>query len=242
MTFIENILSKQEETKTYWWNGIDNSNFGDVLGPALFEHFTGKRAVWTPANDSDLVVIGSIMEHINGSYEGTVAGIGIANKRTRKDLSEANVLALRGELTLLRVNTNSRPILADPGLLATDLITNRPPVSYNIGVIAHHSDRNLEVPPGSLSIDVRSPISQVITEAAQCSKIITSSLHGLILADALGVPRMWKSFSRIQGGGFKFHDYASSLGMTIEPNVWYLPDRYIIEKKQDQLREMFSCL
>jgi pyruvyltransferase len=242
MDFVEKNLKKPEKVKTYWWNGIDNTNFGDVLGPALFEHFTGKKAIWTPTEDSDLVIIGSIMEHIKYPYFGTVAGIGVANKRTTADLSAANVLALRGELTLERTVVSGQPLLADPGLLATDLLINRPPVSYSLGVIAHHADRTLAVPPNALSINIRGPISQVITEAAQCSKIVTSSLHGLILADALGIPRMWKSFSRVQGVGFKFHDYASSLGMTIRPGTWDLADKNVVEKKQDQLREMFSCL
>jgi len=242
MTFNDNPIKKQEKTGIYWWSGANNSNFGDVLGPALFEHYTGKKAVWEKPENSSLVIIGSIMEHLPEPYTGTVAGIGIGNKRTRADLSQANVLALRGNLTLKRTVTNGIPLLADPGLLATDLLIERPPVEYKFGVIAHHADRSLEVPPGALNIDIKSPISQVITEAAQCSYIITSSLHGLILADALGIPRMWKTFSRVQGAGFKFKDYASSLGTNITPNTWYQADQYLIEKKKEQLREMFSCL
>jgi hypothetical protein len=46
--------------------------------------------------------------------------------------------------------------------------------------------------------------------------VLSSSLHGLIAADALGVPNAWIGLSdALRGGDFKFRDYYGVFG--IEP-------------------------
>jgi pyruvyltransferase len=231
-----------ENKGVYWWRGAGNKNFGDVLGPELVKKFSRYDVEWAAPEDSELVVIGSILEHLPKGYGGTVAGIGVAHRKTRKSLESANVLALRGMLTWEATGIKSVPLLADPGLIAPDLINKMPEKEYEVGVISHYSDNSFQAGPRDLVIDIRDPIEDVIINAAKCKKIVASSLHGLILADALGLPRMWKKYSRVQGAGYKFHDYASSLDQSIRSNVWITAPEKIVKEKQDALREMFSCL
>ena len=48
-----------------------------------------------------------------------------------------------------------------------------------------------------------------------CEVIVSSSLHGLIIADAYGIPTVWAKFGNdINGNDFKFYDYYWSLGMS----------------------------
>jgi len=226
----------------YWWRGAGNKNFGDVLGPELVTKLSNHDVTWAPAEESELVVIGSIMEHLPKGYDGTVAGIGVAHRKTKKNLANANVLALRGMLSWEASGIRNVPLLADPGLVAIDLIKEMPEKQHQVGIISHYSDSSIKAGPNDFVIDIQSPIEDVVTNAAKCEKIVTSSLHGLILADALGLPRMWKKYSRVQGGGYKFHDYASSLDQRIRPGVWTTAPERIVKEKQEALREMFSCL
>ena len=45
-----------------------------------------------------------------------------------------------------------------------------------------------------------------------CEKILSSSLHGLIVSDAYQIPNCWIELTgKISGGHFKYYDYASSV-------------------------------
>jgi hypothetical protein len=56
---------------------------------------------------------------------------------------------------------------------------------------------------------------------AGCESVASSSLHGLIFAEALQVPNVWIELSdKVLGGGFKFRDWFSVVEMPqLEPDV-----------------------
>ncbi len=55
----------------------------------------------------------------------------------------------------------------------------------------------------------------IIDKINQCENIMSSSLHGLILADAYQIPSLRFRFKKndIVGGDFKFDDYYSGVGI-----------------------------
>lgn len=62
----------------------------------------------------------------------------------------------------------------------------------------------------------RAPIS-VLHDIARCEYILSSSLHGLVVADALGIPNAWILLSdKVHGNGFKFRDYHSAFNCSYE--------------------------
>ena len=64
-------------------------------------------------------------------------------------------------------------------------------------------------------IDIQDPIETVIDRIASCDCIASSSLHGLIVSHAYGVPAVWIKFRDLPSGDdVKFHDYYLSLGLT----------------------------
>src|SRR5581483_6811440 len=121
----------------------------------------------------------------------------------------ARVVALRGKLTADSVKGLKGPVvLGDPGLLMPDFV-EQPLAKYELGVLPHWSDHELA---GRFSygqiLDVRDPPEKVAQEISRCKRLISSSLHGLIVADAFGIPRQAEFFPNAhnKGGDFKYRD------------------------------------
>jgi len=52
-----------------------------------------------------------------------------------------------------------------------------------------------------------------IDEICSCDFVISSSLHGLIIAEAYGIPSQWVEFGTyVDGWEFKYYDFYESIG------------------------------
>ena len=59
-----------------------------------------------------------------------------------------------------------------------------------------------------------------VDELCACEYVISSSLHGLILAETYHIPTLWATFSdNINGGTFKYMDYYKSINTITPPRV-----------------------
>lgn len=200
--------------RAYWWKG--HANFGDALTPLLLKRLLGVKVDWAPAKDAELVMCGSVLTHLPRGWTGTVFGTGKARKADNVNLSAANVLALRGRLS------GPAPVYGDPGLLAPLLISEPRVPDIPLGVVPHWEDRRLARRyPGAEVIDVTADPEVVITAIQRCKRIVSSSFHGIVVADAFGIPRRWERHPKVIP--FKFADYGSVIGR-IEPGVWGVAD------------------
>jgi pyruvyltransferase len=104
--------------------------------------------------------------------------------------------------------------------LSDRLLTKPPKKDHLLGLIPHYVDKASEWihqfmsnhPKQVLLIDVERPAKQVIEDIGRCRMIASSSLHGIIVADAFHIPNVWLEISTdVAGGGFKFYDYNSSI-------------------------------
>ena len=74
-------------------------------------------------------------------------------------------------------------------------------------------------------IDVCAPFHEVIEAAGQCEHIVSSALHGLVLADALEIPNRWLWWvddadrDLLGKPEFKYRDYYSAFGMADMPYI-----------------------
>lgn len=175
------------------------------------------RAEWAPPEEAELFGCGSIMDHVPEGYKGVLLGTGMMRRGQRHDLRGAVILGLRGKLTAEGIGVDAP--LGDFGLLCA-LYAGREHKEHEIGIIPHYIFRGVEYP--WYTIDITADTETVIREADRCERIISSSLHGIILADALGIENKWEYSDRVYGRGFKFRDYASALGEDIEPDEWRL--------------------
>jgi pyruvyltransferase len=85
------------------------------------------------------------------------------------------------------------------------------------GIIPHYKDlQYIKKVKGSESykiINILDGFKVVLNEVLDCKGIISSSLHGLVLADAYGLKAAWLQVDRgkrLAGKGFKFEDYLLS--------------------------------
>jgi len=227
--------------RVYWWRG--HPNFGDVLARILVEELTDQQVSWAPPEQADLVVVGSIASHLPPRWTGTILGIGAA-RPGYLDASTARVLALRGHMTQGQVNTDPHgPAIAlgDPALLVP-MIVDRPARRSGRVVVPHWQDHLLHLKhPEARVVHVEDDPLTVVSQIAAAEEVVTSSLHGIVVADAFGIPRCWQPHRETQGGGFKFRDYATVVG-EFDPDEWILADQDLVASAQDALMGAFALL
>lgn len=215
----------------YWWSHPGKVfNFGDWVGPFLFEAMTGHRPIryrpkFSPFGRS-FFTVGSILRWIRRPRSATIWGSGVMSAKDRFP-TPRETLAVRGPLTRLRMHDlgySCPDVFGDPAILLPRFIRPRGDRKYALGIVPHYHDlpraRAYLDREGTGSdeirlIDVRRPVRAVVEDIASCAAIASSSLHGLIVAHAYGVPALRVSFgARIGGDGTKFADHFLAAGLT----------------------------
>lgn len=191
-----------------YWACKDINNFGDLLTSYLLENMFGVRAVHSKTGPH-LFVCGSILAEAN--TDTIVLGAGLGHESQRPE-SFMEGFFVRGPLT---EKISGIKAIADPAIILPTIYGGTRTPTYRYGVIPHYIDSHATVPDGMLHIDITSGVENVIDGILQCDEVITSTLHGLIVAHAYGVPAVWVEFSdNVAGRGFKFRDYLLSVDIT----------------------------
>ena len=212
--------------KLHWSSGLKDGrkNLGDWLSPLLCERLSGRRVVHASPRRCDLVAVGSVLHRIKNSRFGRrihVWGTGLRTEAPRFT-SRHYYHALRGRKTDACIRHGSSPVFGDPALLCDMLPADLPRAkTHAVGVVPHYKDRDnplvrqfLSANPQAVSVDVFSEPLDFIRQVAACEVVLSSSLHGLIVADSLSVPNAHIRLSDlVLGGDFKFQDYYSAFGM-----------------------------
>lgn len=214
---------------------------------------------------AEILSCGSIVGVLPRTYSGIVLGSGLMDDTTAHQLPYARILALRGRLTKERLGVVEDVVLGDPGLLAVDLTSKRIKKRFKLklGIVPHAVDyRHPFVwtiarrhPKQVAVVNVQRSVRHVIQQIQQCEHILSSSLHGVVVADALDIPSRWTILSdRVIGKGFKFRDYYSAFGVDQEPMrvtdkmtlsdilEEMLPPPSGVHERQDTLRILFQRL
>jgi pyruvyltransferase len=115
-------------------------------------------------------------------------------------------------------------VYGDPAMLLPLIYTPRTEKRFEVGLVPHYVDRDAVRmnDPCVSTIDVLADWQSVIDRIAECETILSSSLHGLIVAEAYGIPALWTTITDgVAGEGFKFRDYYLSTSREPpEPLVW----------------------
>ncbi|MDR0979819.1 MAG: polysaccharide pyruvyl transferase family protein [Candidatus Nomurabacteria bacterium] len=206
------------------------SNFGDLLTPYLLEsffpNFTTEHIMPAAIAQADFFGVGSIMEWaLSAKQPLTIWGSGLMLPDSQFHRQPNHqILAVRGRLTADRLGWTG--VIGDPGLLVSRLLA---PTAkrYKYGFVPHYVDQKTAIAqqisslPNVKTIDVLNRhnlpdklfCEQVLAECAACEAILSSSLHGLIIADALNIPNAHLLLSDgVYGDSYKFRDYYSAFG------------------------------
>jgi len=239
---------KPKAVKEYHWAAMPN--FGDALAPLLLERFAGVATEWSTVSQANVVTVGSVLEHIPPLWDGYVLGAGKMYSDSRLHLYGAatKVLGLRGPLSKQFYRGDCA--IGDPGLLADELV-DPPERVYDLGIVPHIFDKDLAADKrfrnakwNTSVIDASADPLTVIRQIGSCKKIVTSSLHGLIVADAFGIPRRFEYTKRFdkEGGVFKFRDYHQSIGMSLAIGETHAANPHHVETLKHELYDAYRDL
>ena len=202
-------------------------NFGDLLTPWLLRKMGHDPLYRSNSQNGKLFCIGSLLHYVKPG--DTVWGTGAMWSTTRPP-ADARYCAVRGPRTrrcIIEAGGECPEIYGDPALLASRFYRPNAPKTHALGVMPHYIDAgSAEVAdyltahtaprtawPSVLLINpLSADVQQTIDQICACERIISSSLHGLIVAESYGIPWQWHRFGdRLCGDDTKFHDFFESL-------------------------------
>jgi pyruvyltransferase len=196
----------------YWFRG--ESNFGDALAPAVVGRFTGLDPRWVSRNfRGKCISTGSILDSMRSG--DVVIGAGLIEPRFIRCPPGTSVVMTRGPLTAeCLIGASTEVLYGDPALALPLLVEGEVARHERVGIVPHIHDQIDRVAlrrRGMQVIDVTAPWREVVDAIRSCRAVVSSSLHGIIVAEAFGVPALWaRSSQPLRGGDFKFHDYYCS--------------------------------
>lgn len=218
-------FSPASTVSMYWSSGL--LNFGDWTGPHIVQQLTGRQPVQANrvgAGPRALYTVGSILSWFRRNNVD-VWGSGLIKPlisdeivQLRK-LSGVRIHAVRGMLSKQNLEKELEwevpEVLGDPALLIPDFIRCSGSKAVKPGVVPHyvHSDKVSANPSRFNLIDVRRDTYDVSRAIAQSPAVISSSLHGIIIAQAFGIPWVWLDVTDqpLTGRDFKFEDFFTCL-------------------------------
>lgn len=209
---------------------IERWNWGDDINVFLLEAMTGLKVI--VANKSlyhlcfpqrNYLCIGSILGWC-GNHKTEVWGAGMIDEKQQLS-SQIIVHSVRGKKTrevLINQGIKCPEVYGDPALLLPRVYKPNVTKKYKLGIIPHIEDLSNALLLDFIKLNKKNVLlinladyknwTDVIDEINECDYVISSSLHGLIVADAYKIPNSWIRLSnKILGGDFKFLDYFSSV-------------------------------
>jgi len=231
------IVLSSEHIIVTWSNDAEiRNNFGDALNPILVNYITDKiphnnKNILNVKNKPVYSIVGSILDNKN-IKNLEVWGSGFMHEDGKFKEVPKKVHAVRGPLTrelILKQGVECPEVYGDPGLLVSKLYNPNFEKKFKLGIIPHYVDKGNKYvcylkekyPDEILIIDIQDSFKNVIDNVNRCELIASSSLHGVITADAYNIPSLWIKLSdNVNGGNFKYRDYMLSVGRNqMEPFI-----------------------
>ena len=204
--------AKDERVNLDYWD--ESNNLGDTLSPVVVNYMLGLRNI-NPDTKIDkkkhLYAIGSVLTA--GIQDATVWGSGVLNAKLtyRLEKRKLDVRAVRGPVTraiLIDYGYSVPEVYGDPAIIMPEIYKAVPLKNKKkYGLITHKDyilnekyEENKIVQLNIHTDDYQKFLDQLVS----VDVVISSSLHGIILAEAYGVPAI---LLKPQIDIVKYYDY-----------------------------------
>lgn len=200
----------------YWKPAKGNDNVGDRISLEIVRDIlksSGLDLQHITESTHRLLGIGSILHDVY--VPSTIWGSGLHHYGCRIPTTSLDVRAVRGPLTYSRLREAQIPcprVFGDPGILVTRLFQPSTLTASKDYVVIPHFTK--EAKYSSLKHNVLSTITAdwlgFLQQISDARLVISGSLHGIIFADALGIPAIL--LEDTDQDLFKYEDYYFSTG------------------------------
>ncbi|VUS63839.1 polysaccharide pyruvyl transferase family protein [Klebsiella spallanzanii] len=200
----------------YWKTRSGKDNVGDLLSKVVFDFMLAEynlKNSWLNKTYR-MTAIGSVIQTIQ--KDTCIWGSGLLTASHINELNRAaklDIRAVRGPETkrvLERYGYSVPEVYGDPGILLPDFFSPGAKKIKDFVIVPHFTrEKNYQKFSNvisTLTTDWRDFIEQLVNSKL----VISSSLHGIILAEAYGIPAIM--LNDIEYDKFKYNDYYESTG------------------------------
>ncbi len=215
-------ISRDRVNLEYWKHA---KNLGDALSPLIVNWILGKKGLSLDTKINGirhLYAVGSVIG-MGGCFDATIWGAGIHTKEAiekiykEKKNRNYDIRAVRGPKTaevMRNAGYNCPSVYGDPAVLMTNIYTPREKgIKYDYSLIHHYTKVSEKIENKNIqNINIcTNDYKQFIDSIVSSKCVISSSLHGIILAEAYGIPAIFLN-EGMDEELFKFYDWYSSTG------------------------------
>lgn len=205
-----------------YWRPKGGTNFGDELSRTIVELMLARRGM-TPFDQVKrhrrMLAIGSVLHQAENDTVVWGTGRNGAIPDRAHFFDRIDVRAVRGPRTaefLKSRGFNVEPIYGDPALLLPLLTNGRFEQQKKHGATfvpnLNDYEEGVDFKAGNMTVvDPRGSWNACVQKIVASDLIVASSLHGLVIADAFGIPARYVRFSEREGL-FKYQDYYEGTG------------------------------
>lgn len=210
---------QKDKVNLIWWD--DHANLGDFLSLVVFEWICKEKGVERDQRVSKtkrLLGVGSVLQWT--AFDATVWGSGILSASVigtfflKSQERKLDIRAVRGPLTRLIVKSagyDCPEVYGDPAILMPLIYAGKKGgKKHKVSLVTHYekaeaTDTNVN----RINIETHD-YEHFIDELLGSEKVVSSSLHGIILAEVYGIPAVY--LNKDTGDDLKFWDWYMSTG------------------------------
>lgn len=217
---------------------VDNKNLGDALGPVVYNWMLARKNLNedSPAyKTAHLYTCGSLIAA--GDFDAVVWGSGVHVFRNAekllfmKGVLNYDIRAVRGPLTrrvLIESGYDCPEVYGDPAIIMPLIYdTENTEKKYKVSIIQHYYNKDSDAGDCHSINIATTDYKQFIEEIKSSEKVISSSLHGIILAETYGVPAVFlNTGGYVDNALIKYYDWYYStnrrsvkMAMTVEEAI-----------------------